>query len=149
MARPNRRPLRCWRARQKGEETVRPFSTLRPYHFHPQTLCRATKGIGRTQPVDWKDAGEALGHNELKGCLMPKGLDDLQIFPNHALIWIFVNSTGKCVDVNPPGANLRYNEVCRTPEPLCGYRTGLLNLFFFSCCSISCMMLGRFAHGTY
>jgi len=38
----------------------------------------ATKGLGRTQPKDWIDAGEALGHEELKGCWMPKdGLGDV------------------------------------------------------------------------
>ncbi|KAH8120683.1 PARP-domain-containing protein [Phellopilus nigrolimitatus] len=49
----------------------------------------ATKGIGRTQPVDWQDAGSALDNDELKGCLMPKGA---------------------AKDVNPPGAYLMYNE---------------------------------------
>lgn len=53
-------------------------------------LHRATRGIGRTQPVEWQDAGEALEHDELKGCLMPKGA---------------------AKDVNPPGAHLQYNEV--------------------------------------
>ncbi|KAG6894297.1 hypothetical protein C0992_006684, partial [Termitomyces sp. T32_za158] len=33
----------------------------------------ATKGIGRTQPVNWKDAGEALENEELIGCQMPAG----------------------------------------------------------------------------
>ncbi|KDQ10244.1 hypothetical protein BOTBODRAFT_136978 [Botryobasidium botryosum FD-172 SS1] len=49
----------------------------------------ATRGIGRTQPVDWEDAGEALDNDELKGCLMPRGG-----------AW----------DVNPPRAHLQYNE---------------------------------------
>lgn len=44
--------------------------------FRSYTMRRATKGIGRTQPANWKDAGEALGHDELKGCLMPSGSDD-------------------------------------------------------------------------
>jgi hypothetical protein len=51
---------------------------------------RSTKGIGRTQPVDWKDAGEALSNDDLVGCHMPAG-------------------PGK--DVSPPGAYLEYNEV--------------------------------------
>ncbi|KAE9409403.1 PARP-domain-containing protein [Gymnopus androsaceus JB14] len=34
---------------------------------------RATKGIGRTQPTNWKDAGKALGNDELVGCVMPDG----------------------------------------------------------------------------
>lgn len=54
--------------------------SLLPHHdFHSQNLCRATKGVGRTQPVDWKDAGDALGHDDLKGCLMPNGSDNLHI----------------------------------------------------------------------
>lgn len=36
-------------------------------------LSRATKGIGRTQPADWKDAGVALNNEELIGCQMPAG----------------------------------------------------------------------------
>ena len=42
------------------------------------------------QPVDWQDAGDALDHDELKGCWMPKG---------------------QAIEVNPPGAYLQYNEV--------------------------------------
>jgi poly [ADP-ribose] polymerase len=34
---------------------------------------RATKGLGRTQPVKWKDAGEALKNDSLLGCMMPDG----------------------------------------------------------------------------
>ncbi|KZV95622.1 PARP-domain-containing protein [Exidia glandulosa HHB12029] len=49
----------------------------------------ATKGIGRTQPTKWQDAGETLGWDELKGCFMPKG---------------------NAEDVNPAGAYLQYNE---------------------------------------
>ncbi|EJD04410.1 PARP-domain-containing protein [Fomitiporia mediterranea MF3/22] len=48
-----------------------------------------TRGIGRTQPIEWQDAGEALDNDELKGCLMPKG---------------------PAKEVNPPGAYLQYNE---------------------------------------
>ncbi|EGN92675.1 hypothetical protein SERLA73DRAFT_190681 [Serpula lacrymans var. lacrymans S7.3] len=33
----------------------------------------ATLGVGRTQPVHWKDAGEALDNDDLQGCHMPKG----------------------------------------------------------------------------
>ena len=77
------------------------------------TLRRATKGVGRTQPANWKDAGEALGHDELKGCLMPNGLDSSPIRPSRILIWAVANFTGKGADVNPPGAYLQYNEVCR------------------------------------
>ncbi|KAM6498329.1 Poly(ADP-ribose) polymerase catalytic domain containing protein [Amanita muscaria] len=34
---------------------------------------RATKGLGRTQPVIWKDAGIALNNASLVGCMMPDG----------------------------------------------------------------------------
>jgi hypothetical protein len=37
-------------------------------------ICSATKGLGRTQPADWQDAGEVLNHDGLKGCWMPKGM---------------------------------------------------------------------------
>ena len=42
---------------------------------------RATKGVGRMQPTNWKDAGEALGHDELKGCLIPNGSDTSPFHP--------------------------------------------------------------------
>jgi len=76
------------------EVAVRPWLELTNAHYAAdQEVKRAnklsTKGVGRTQPIDWKDAGEALGHDELKGCLMPNG---------------------KSADVNPPGAYLQYNE---------------------------------------
>jgi poly [ADP-ribose] polymerase 2/3/4 len=51
---------------------------------------RATKGIGRSQPVKWKDAGKALNNEELVGCHMPDG-------PGQ--------------DVAVPGVYLQYNEV--------------------------------------
>jgi hypothetical protein len=35
--------------------------------------CRCTKGIGYTQPIKWKDAGEALNNPALAGCHMPDG----------------------------------------------------------------------------
>jgi hypothetical protein len=49
-----------------------------------------TKGIGRTQPIEWKDAGEQLSNPALKGCHMPDG-------PGQ--------------NISPPGAYLQYNEV--------------------------------------
>jgi hypothetical protein len=58
--------------------------------FTGHIFSSCTKGIGRTQPTKWKDAGEALGHPELKGCQMP---------------------AGPGVNVNPPQAYLQYNEV--------------------------------------
>lgn len=42
-------------------------------NFLLSCFIRATKGIGRTQPVAWKDAGMALNHVELSGCEMPAG----------------------------------------------------------------------------
>lgn len=51
---------------------------------------RATKGVGRTQPVDWQDAADALDNPDLRGVYIPKG---------------------KGQSVNPPGAYLQYNEV--------------------------------------
>lgn len=36
-------------------------------------LYSSTKGLGRTQPGAWQDAGKALGNDELKGVHMPKG----------------------------------------------------------------------------
>lgn len=51
----------------------------------------STKGVGRTQPVDWQDCAEALDNDALKGVVMPKG-------PGQ--------------DVAPPGGGyLQYNEV--------------------------------------
>lgn len=61
--------------------------------FYSWISTRATKGIGRTAPNEWKDAGEALNHVELKGCHMPAG-------DPH--------------DLNPDGAYLQYNEVRNT-----------------------------------
>jgi hypothetical protein len=61
--------------------------------FLTETLiatCRATKGIGQTQPTEWQDAGEALDHPELKGCSMPKGIPQ---------------------NISSDGAYLQYNEV--------------------------------------
>ncbi|KAJ7226070.1 poly polymerase catalytic domain-containing protein [Mycena pura] len=55
--------------------------------------AKCTLGLGKSQPKNWKDAGKALGHDELVGCHMPDG-------PAH--------------DVVVPGLNggwgLQYNE---------------------------------------
>ena len=53
-------------------------------------MNRSTKGLGRTQPAEWQDCGDALDHPELRGCHMPKG-------------------PGK--DVTDPQVYLQYNEV--------------------------------------
>lgn len=58
--------------------------------MHELYKIRATKGLGRTAPIDWQDAGEALDNEDLKGCIMPKGAAQ---------------------DTNVPGAYLQYNEV--------------------------------------
>ncbi|CCA69405.1 related to NAD+ ADP-ribosyltransferase [Serendipita indica DSM 11827] len=59
------------------EVAAKPFYEQVHANYHAQSECGkaqklATKGLGRTQPKDWQDAGEALGHEELKGCWMPK-----------------------------------------------------------------------------
>ncbi|RDB29175.1 Poly [ADP-ribose] polymerase 2 [Hypsizygus marmoreus] len=76
------------------EVAARPFHELTDADYNADAGCKSnnkmcTKGIGRTQPVDWKDAGQALNNDELVGCHMPAG-------------------PGK--DVCPPGAYLQYNE---------------------------------------
>jgi hypothetical protein len=35
--------------------------------------CRCTKGVGRTAPLQWQDAGDALDNEVLRGCHMPAG----------------------------------------------------------------------------
>jgi poly [ADP-ribose] polymerase len=54
-------------------------------------LCSSTKGIGRTQPTKWQDAGDALDNAVLKGCHMPAG-------------------PGEDVSKDHPNAYLQYNE---------------------------------------
>ena len=54
------------------------------------SYCRATKGVGVTQPTEWQDAGIALENSALQGCHMPKG------------------TVSK---VSSPGLRLLYNEV--------------------------------------
>ncbi|KNZ78174.1 Poly [ADP-ribose] polymerase 2-A [Termitomyces sp. J132] len=76
------------------EVAVKPFHELTHSSYYADQECKsnnkmATKGIGRTQPVDWKDAGVALENEELIGCQMPAG-------------------PGK--DVLSPNAYLQYNE---------------------------------------
>ncbi|KAG6903003.1 hypothetical protein C0995_008576 [Termitomyces sp. Mi166 len=76
------------------EVAVKPFHELTHASYYADQECKsknkmATKGIGRTQPVGWKDAGVALENEELIGCQMPAG-------------------PGK--DVSPPNAYLQYNE---------------------------------------
>ncbi|KAF5392567.1 hypothetical protein D9757_002114 [Collybiopsis confluens] len=57
---------------------VKPFYERYDAEYNADESCRrngkrATKGIGRSAPVGWKDAGKALHNQELDGCLMPEG----------------------------------------------------------------------------
>lgn len=36
-------------------------------------LLSCTLGLGQWRPEVWKDAGDALGNDALKGCVMPEG----------------------------------------------------------------------------
>lgn len=76
------------------EVAAKPFYEQISAQYDADMHCRsnqkmATKGIGRTQPVKWKDAGKALNNAELLGCHMPDG-------------------PGR--DVALPGVYLQYNE---------------------------------------
>ncbi|KAF7297838.1 Poly [ADP-ribose] polymerase [Mycena kentingensis (nom. inval.)] len=60
------------------EVAAKPYHELVSADYHADQGCKknkklATKGIGKSQPGDWKDAGKALGHDELVGCHMPEG----------------------------------------------------------------------------
>ncbi|KAL0576388.1 hypothetical protein V5O48_005609 [Marasmius crinis-equi] len=60
------------------EVAVKPFYERHDAEYNANESCkkagkRATKGIGKNQPQKWKDAGVALGVDELKGCHMPDG----------------------------------------------------------------------------
>ncbi|OAX43641.1 PARP-domain-containing protein [Rhizopogon vinicolor AM-OR11-026] len=76
------------------EVAVKPFLEMNNENYNADQDCkkgkmRATKGVGRTQPTDWQDAGMVLGHKGLEGVYMPKGAPS---------------------NVNPPGSCLHYNE---------------------------------------
>ncbi|KAJ7806141.1 poly polymerase catalytic domain-containing protein [Mycena olivaceomarginata] len=47
-----------------------------------KSKSKATKGLGKTQPGKWKDAGKALGNDELIGCHMPDGPGQDTPIPN-------------------------------------------------------------------
>jgi hypothetical protein len=53
---------------------------------------RATKGIGRMQPMKWKDAGKALSNEKLLGCHMPDGPGQDIPFPDAYLHYNEVSS---------------------------------------------------------
>ncbi|EMD41273.1 hypothetical protein CERSUDRAFT_127918 [Gelatoporia subvermispora B] len=76
------------------EVAAKPFYERHHSEYNADVACkaagkRATLGLGRVRPGEWQDAGEALDHDELRGCYMPKG-------------------PGK--DMNDPQAQLQYNE---------------------------------------
>lgn len=57
---------------------AKPFYEQVQANYDADQGCKAagalcTKGLGRTQPGEWQDAGEALENAALKGCHMPKG----------------------------------------------------------------------------
>ncbi|KAJ7642302.1 PARP-domain-containing protein [Mycena rosella] len=60
------------------EVAAKPFYELTTAEYNADRGCKtnkkkSTKGLGRTQPGAWKDAGKALGNEELIGCHMPDG----------------------------------------------------------------------------
>ncbi|KAG8766898.1 hypothetical protein FRC15_006018, partial [Serendipita sp. 397] len=76
------------------EVAAKPFFEQINANYHAHTECGqagklATKGLGRTQPAGWQDAGEVLGHDELKGCWMPK--DGLTNVPGTGFGWLQYN----------------------------------------------------------
>lgn len=60
------------------EVAAKPFHELINSDYNADKSCKAagkrvTKGLGRVQPLDWQDAGDALENDALKGVHMPKG----------------------------------------------------------------------------
>ncbi|KAJ7748474.1 poly polymerase catalytic domain-containing protein [Mycena maculata] len=60
------------------EVAAKPFYERTDAEYDADKGCKnnkkkSTKGLGRTQPGKWKDAGKALGNDELVGCHMPDG----------------------------------------------------------------------------
>ncbi|KAJ7151580.1 poly polymerase catalytic domain-containing protein [Mycena filopes] len=60
------------------EVAAKPFYELTQADYDASRGCKtnkkkSTKGLGRTQPGKWQDAGKALGNDELIGCHMPDG----------------------------------------------------------------------------
>ncbi|KZT68464.1 PARP-domain-containing protein [Daedalea quercina L-15889] len=80
------------------EIAAKPFFEQDGANYNADQDCRAagarcTKGLGRTQPTEWQDAGAALENDALKGVHMPKG-------------------PGKDVDnVDGFSGSLQYNEI--------------------------------------
>ena len=62
-----------------AEVAAQPFHELKQSDYNADQGCkaagaRATKGLGRTEPGGWQDAGKALGRDDLSGVWMPKGM---------------------------------------------------------------------------
>ncbi|KAJ6541171.1 PARP-domain-containing protein [Mycena vulgaris] len=60
------------------EVAAAPFFEQTRANYHADIDCakaqkRSTKGLGRSAPAAWTDAGVALQNNELRGCMMPAG----------------------------------------------------------------------------
>lgn len=60
------------------EVAAKPVLEQQHANYHADVDCKAankmcTKGLGRTQPAEWQDAGNVLENDALKGCHMPKG----------------------------------------------------------------------------
>ncbi|GJE89219.1 PARP-domain-containing protein [Phanerochaete sordida] len=76
------------------EVAAQPFYARTGAEYNADVGCRAagalaTKGLGRTQPVDWQDAGAALAHPGLAGVHMPKGRPrDVQADPAAGQPWL-------------------------------------------------------------
>ncbi|KAH7344899.1 poly polymerase catalytic domain-containing protein [Rhizoctonia solani] len=76
------------------EVAVKPYLELNDSDYHADQNSKkeqkiATKGVGMAQPTEWQDCSDALGWEDLKGVVMPKG---------------------GLKQVKPPGAWLQYNE---------------------------------------
>ncbi|KAJ7729067.1 PARP-domain-containing protein [Mycena maculata] len=60
------------------EVAAGPFFEQQNGNYHADVDCaralkRSTKGLGRSAPARWTDAGTVLGSDELRGCMMPAG----------------------------------------------------------------------------
>ncbi|CDO69839.1 hypothetical protein BN946_scf184803.g37 [Trametes cinnabarina] len=71
------------------EVAAKPFYEQYQANYNAAEDCkkagaRSTKGLGRSQPNDWQDAGAALNNPELRGCHMPRGparnVDDPNVY---------------------------------------------------------------------
>ncbi|CAE6457586.1 unnamed protein product [Rhizoctonia solani] len=76
------------------EVAVKPYLELNDSEYYADQKSKdaqkiATKGVGMAQPTEWQDCSDALGWEDLKGVVMPKGT---------------------LKQVKPPGAWLQYNE---------------------------------------